>query len=915
MAVHGYDGRREPIDRLRDDVRILGNLLGDVIRAQAGDAAFSLIEELRQTAIAAREQSDDALADGLQRRIDGLSVNDLIVVVRAFAVYFHLINLAEEHHRLRVVRERERNGAPAPRPESIAAAIAAAKRSGLSSTEARELIDGLSICPVFTAHPSEARRRTIQEHIRALQSLFERLDDPRNAPSERERQLGRIRERIALLWLTDEVRQTRPAPIDEVRGGLHLVEESCFAIVPRLAEDLATALRRYYPNVALLPGQWLRFGSWIGGDRDGNPAVTADVTIEALRYHRERALTCHETAVEILGRRLSISGRASPELRASIDADAALIPSFARELGERFAGEPYRVKLMYVGERLRRARHGSPGGYRAASEFQADLDILADSLQAAGLGAIVQNGLGELRAQARALGFRIAEIEIRQHREVHTAALAALFAQADRPGYAELSDDERLRWLMEELGRPGRLLAPESVPPPAASEPLATLAAMRAAQAGYGPESCRAYIISMTRSPADILEVLLLAREAGLFSLEDDRTAVSRIRVIPLFETIAELSTCHLILDRLLECAPYRANLAAWSGHQEVMLGYSDSNKDGGYLQSVWSIYVAQERLAELADRLGITITVFHGRGGAIGRGGGPTSRAILARPAAARGGAIKLTEQGEVVFARYGNPAIARRHVEQIVHAAIQARLARTSGRPNRDFAEALADDARAEYRSLVGAPGFLDYFSAATPFPEIAELRIASRPVSRREMRDLDLTNVRAIPWVFAWTQARVNLPGWYGLGSALGRLERDGRETATSLYAEWPFFRGAIDNAQISLGASDARVAALYATLVPNDGNRASFAARIERERSLAIEAILAITGQSSLLESSPVLAQAIRLRNPYVDPLHLAQIALLRRWRDDPPREREARDELLSALLHTVNGIAAGLQTTG
>jgi phosphoenolpyruvate carboxylase len=900
---------REPIDHLRDDVRLLGGLLGDVIREQGGRKLFALVEEVRHAAIALRERPDPEAESKLAARIDALPLADLFGVVRAFAVYFHLINLAEQNHRLRTLRDRERLAAPSPRPESIAAAVAAARRQGLSPAEAARLLGEVRIRPVFTAHPSEARRRTFQDHLRAMQALVAEADDPRLAPQARGRLLDAMRERIALFWLTDEVRGQRPTPLDEVRGGLHTLEGALFDVVPILLRDLDEALRRYYPAASALRADGLfRFGSWIGGDRDGNPHVDATVTADTLRLHRERALTRYLADVDTLGQALSVADHASTALLESIETDRERMPSFAAALGDRHSREPYRRKLRLVHERLRRALAGQAGGYREAAELATDLELVGDSLAASGAGRLGRGQVGDLLARVRTFGFRLAELEIRQHREAHTAAVAALFASAGRAGYAELDDDARLACLEDELGRRGRLVALGAVPPDAAAEPLAVLGAVRAAQAGYGAEAAQTYVVSMSRAPADLLEVLLLAREAGL--------APGSLQVVPLFETIEELAGCGEIVARLLASPAYRQHLEAWGRPQQVMLGYSDSNKDGGYLASVWSIYRAQERLAETAHQHGVELYVFHGRGGAVGRGGGPTERAILARPPSLRTPELKLTEQGEVIFARYGHVEIARRHLEQLAHATVMSCLASGGGRPGaaaEQLVDGLAERARAAYRSLIDAEGFLDFFRAATPFPEIAEMRIASRPVSRRgESSQLRLEDLRAIPWVFSWTQSRVNLPGWFGLGSALAAADVG---ALRELYGTWPFLRSAIDNAQISLGVADRRTARLYAGLVEDRAARERFVGRIEAEADAAVAGILAATGQESLLERSPVLAQSIRLRNPYVDPLHLAQVSLLRRWRDDAPTSEAARRELLDVLLHSVNGIAAGLQTTG
>ncbi|HEY3110690.1 MAG TPA: phosphoenolpyruvate carboxylase [Chloroflexota bacterium] len=908
---------REPIDRLRDDVRLLGQLLGSVIAEQGGARLFGLVEDVRHRAIELRERYDPAEEAGLLDRIDRLDLGELFGLVRAFALYFHLINLAEENHRLRTLRERERRAAPAPRPESIAAALAQAKRAGRSAEDLFEALGGLCIRPVFTAHPSEARRRTFQDHLRALHGLVSALDEPRLGPNETARLHDRLRERITLLWLTDEVRDRRPTVLDEVRGGLHTLEAALLEVVPELMRDLDEALGRYYPGATWPSDRLFRFGSWIGGDRDGNPEVDAAVTAETLRFHRERALNRYVADLEELARSLSVAGRASDELLASIERDAALLPSFAAALGERFAAEPYRRKLRFTIERVERARDGRAGGYREATELEADLGLVERSLGRAGAGRVAGGLVRDLLVRVRTFGFRIAELELRQHREVHTGAVDGLFQAAGRAGYASLDDEGRLAWLEEELARPGHLLAAQAVPPAAAAEVLATLAAVRAAQAGYGRLASQTYIVSMTRAPADLLEVLLLAREAGLAELAGSAPR-SAIEVVPLFEEIEELRGCGRVLARVWASPVYRAHLRAWGGRQQVMLGYSDSNKDGGYLASVWSIYGAQEELARVGREHDVEVVVFHGRGGAIGRGGGPTGRAIQARPPSAVTAELKLTEQGEVVFARYANPGIARRHLEQIAHATMQSVLGsrRDSHRQDAPLVDRLAELARVGYRSLVDAPGFFDYFRAATPFPEVAELKIASRPVSRRGAEGaMGLGDLRAIPWVFSWTQSRVNLPGWFGLGAALGGASSADLARLAELYREWPFLRSALDNAQISLGVADPRTARLYASLVPDARLREQFTSRIDAERAAAEAGLLAATGHDRLLAASPVLAQSIRLRNPYVDPLHLAQVSLLRRWRAAPPDEEAARAEMLDVLLHTVNGIAAGLQTTG
>jgi len=897
--------RAEPIDRLRDDVRLLGELVGEVLREQGGHDLFTDVEYLRQAAI--RLRSTDGSDEALLAWVAQQSTLRLLHLVRAFSAYFHLINLAEQHHRVRTLRERQRAQA-APLQESVAAACAELAAQGIHPDQIRDLVQRVEVLPVFTAHPSEARRRTLLHHLECVARLIDELDAERATPLDRSGVLDALRARITLIWQTAEARVERPSVLDEVQSVLYVLAGTVYDVLPRVQSAVATA--------AGANGARFRFGSWVGGDRDGNPAVTPEVTRAAARLARVAVLRRYRDEVQSLGRDLSISGRlvgCQPELSNSIETDRA-------ELGMRavpeWRDEPYRRKLGLIGERLRRTESGGAGAYTSAEQLLGDLQLIVDSLRAHGGSRIVSGGLLDLQHRVEAFGFSLAELEVRQHAGRHASAAAELLGLVGVPGYLGLGEAERMRVLEERLaldepfGLPAEALSPET------HEVLETFQAMRDVQGMNGPTGAQTCVVSMSHAPSDALAVLLLAREAGLV----DRSTC-RLDVVPLFETISELRACGQILSRMLASPPYRAAVRARGDRQQVMVGYSDSNKDGGYLAATWATYRAQQDLAQAALAAGVELVVFHGRGGAIGRGGGPMGRAIRARPVDAASPAFKITEQGEVIFARYGSLPIAQRHLEQVLHALLlsSAQVSRSSEPPGDWVAvmERLADASRLAYESLVKRhPDFMSFFHAATPFPELATLNLGSRPVSRVGRGELPgLEDLRAIPWVFSWTQARVNLPGWFGLGSALaGEISTWGLQRLQTMYTDWPLFASAIDNAQLSLGTADVPTARRYAALAGPELWPVFEAIMQEYDRSVA--AVLQVTSQGELLERSPVLARSIKLRNPYVDALHVAQLALLRRFRalpaDGPEEERHL---LMDAIHHSINGIAAGLQTTG
>jgi phosphoenolpyruvate carboxylase len=915
--------RAEPIDRLRDDVRLLGDLVGAVLREQGGARLFAAVEHVRTAAIALRSApAPDARQEhALLAWVERQSTDRLLQIIRAFSVYFHLINLAEQHHRMRILADRER-AAPAL-DESIAAGVAALEVAGVPADDVRAGVARLEVHPVFTAHPSEARRRTMLHHLEEAATLWAQVAGQGDVPRRRQATLEALRTRITLIWQTAEARVERPSVLDEVQSVLYVLAGTVYDVAPQITRALEDALNQSAfrnPQSPFPIPPVLRCGSWVGGDRDGNPAVTPDVTRAAARLARVALLRRYRADAQALGRDLSVSARlvgASPALLRGVERDRQeLDVQPVRE----WADEPYRRKLGLIAERLRRTETGQPGGYPSAAPLLADLQAIETSLLAHGGARIAAGPIHDLRRRVETFGLHLAELEIRQHADRHTAAVAELLGLAGVPNYAGLEEAARQALLAERLrGAPPPLPADALSPP--TREVLDTFQAMHDIQQMAGPAACQTAVISMSRAPSDVLAVLFLAREGGLFAWPEDVDApISRLDVVPLFETITELRACGEVLRVLFGLPLYRAVLRARGDRQQVMVGYSDSNKDGGYLSATWQTYQAQWAMAEAARAAGVELVVFHGRGGAVGRGGGPTGRAILARPPGATAPNLKVTEQGEVISARYSHPGIAERHFEQVVHGLLLSACGPPDPPPPGEWVtmiERLAAASRAYYtREVKENPALLAFFRQATPFPELGTLNLGSRPVSRagQQGTDLALDDLRAIPWVFSWTQIRANLPGWFGLGTALAdEIAAGGLDRLQAMYQGWRFFAMALDNAQRSLGTADMATTRRYAALA---GDGATAFAPIEAEFDRSVAAILQITGQAQLLEHSPILSRSIKLRNPYVDALHLAQIALLRRYRALPTAAPAAtRTALLDAIHHSINGIAAGLQTTG
>jgi phosphoenolpyruvate carboxylase len=845
--------------------------------------------------------------------------------VKAFATYFQLVNLAEEQERVRVLRRREReaHSRSGSAAETIAAAVGELRESGVSPAEMQALLDRLLIMPVFTAHPTEAKRRTVLTKLARIADLLRALDLESPTPEEERAAHEALREELVSLWQTEETRAYKPDVMDEVRNGLYYFEATLHDLAPEVVASLERAVAEHYPD-ARVPPAFLRFGSWIGGDRDGNPAVTVAVTEETLRAHHDLALRLLRRGIERLHGHLSTTERrgVEPALVESLKADAAALPDEATRAEARYLRQPYRQKLRYVYRKLGATLEASgrpwradhvvrPGTYAGAAELLADLHLLQESLRAHGGVRLADGRLRSLVLQAEIFGFHLASLDLRQDSTSHARAIAEVF---DRSGfarrYAEAQEEERAALLTAEIlaGRPFAPHRPDFSPP--TNETLDLFRLVRRAHERVGPASVESYVVSMTRGPSDLLAVLLMARDAGVSD---------RLDIVPLFETVADLHAAPETMERLFANPAYARHLAARGRRQTVMVGYSDSNKDGGYLTANWGLHLAQRALATACRRHGVTLTLFHGRGGTVGRGGGPANRAILAQPPDSVGGRLRLTEQGESVTNRYSSRALARRHLEQLVHAVLVAGERRPPATPSREgpWERAMSDLsplAERAYRQLVHeTPPLARYLRAATPLDEIERLNIGSRPARRGPVEGL--AGLRAIPWVFAWTQSRVALPGWYGLGSALAGWagEDEGRWALLgAMYREWPFFKTLVDNAQLALRAADMLIAAVYATLA-DPADRAAVFPRLDTEYRRTEAAIGRLTGQRDLLDQAPWLQRSIRVRNPYIDPMNYVQVALLRRLRGRPG-EAEA-EEMRDAVRLSVNGIAAGLRNTG
>ena len=904
---------------LREDIRLLGRLLGDTVREQEGPEAFETIERIRRSSIAFHRDGDTTARAELEGQLDRLTADETMIVVRAFSYFSHLANIAEDLHHIRRSRAHQISGS-APREGSLPYALDRAATAGIAPAELEQFFADALIVPVLTAHPTEVQRKSVLDTERKIAGLLELRDRTLLTPEERAASDEAVRRNVLALWQTRMLRRQRLAVIDEVANGIAFYDHTFLQELPRLYASLEDELARRGTATADLPS-FLRMGSWIGGDRDGNPFVTADALRRALRMQSARIFTwyleqLHELGADIPGATTVIE--VSPELLALAERSPDAHPQRA--------DEPYRRALTGLYARmaatareldhLEAMRHavGDAAPYGGVDEFAADLEVIHASLCEHNSTLLARGRLRSLRRAASVFGFHLAAVDLRQNSEVHERVVAELFAAA-RPDvdYLALDEQARMALLTAELATARPLASPYVAYSDETRSELEICHAAAEMRRRYGAGSIVNYVISKADDVSDVLEIALLLREAGLLRPHEQRL---ELNIVPLFETIADLRNAGQVMDRLLSLPGYARLLESRDATQEVMLGYSDSNKDGGFLTSGWELFKAERALVEVFAKHGIRLRLFHGRGGSVGRGGGPTYQAVLAQPAGAVQGQIRVTEQGEVIAAKYGNPDIGRRNLETLVAATLEATLLPERGdAPRAAFLEAmdeLSERAFRSYRQLVyETPGFERYFWESTVISEIAELNIGSRPASRKKSTAIE--DLRAIPWVFSWAQCRLMLPGWYGFGTAVDQwldTNPGGLELLREMYRDWPFFATLLSNMDMVLAKTDLAIASRYAALVSDAALRDAIFPRLRAEHGATVRNLLAISGHEHLLQSNPLLARSIRNRFPYLDPLNHIQVELLSRYRGGDREERTQRGIHL-----TINGIAAGLRNSG
>ena len=895
---------------LREDRRLLGRLLGEVIREQVGPEMLERIEFIRQTAVRFRREANGRAE--LEAQLNALDPEQTLHVVRAFSFFSHLLNIAEDEQQHRRRRAHAQAGSPR-RPGSLSSALDRVREAGVGIERLLEWFGRARVSPVLTAHPTEVQRQSILDTGREIARL---IAQPGSAQRDEA-----IHAEVLRLWLTGMLRGTRLAVADEVANGIGYFRLTFLTELPRLYAQYEQALKERYAlaETPQLP-PFLTVGTWIGGDRDGNPHVGAAVLRSAFAQQARLVLSHYLEEANLLGKELGISERIRP-------APAPIAALAARGDGSEYRRhEPYRramtgiyARLAATAERLAEHRASPPPivagePYAHADEFASELEIVSTSLEAQGAARLARGRLRALQRKVSLFGFHLAPIDLRQSSDAHEAAAAELLARAGVvESYGSLKEHERVDLLARELASPRPLRSPHLEYSPLVENELAILAAAAEGRRRYGARALPHYVISHCDSVSDLLEVGLLAREAGL--LKPGAAAPLELDIIPLFESIGDLERCGEVMAAALELPLYRAWVAGRGNEQEVMLGYSDSNKDGGYLTSNWSLYKAAERLLAACRPRGVRLRLFHGRGGTIGRGGGPSFDAVLAQPPGTVDAALRLTEQGEVIASKYADPEGGRRNLETLAAATLEASLARPPHHRHRErdlnIMESLSRRAFEAYRSLVTASGFVAYFRASTPIAEISELNLGSRPASRRAGESIE--DLRAIPWVFSWSQCRLMLPGWYGFGAAVeGWLEaREGTlEELREMHRAWPFWQTVLSNMDMVLAKTDLAIGSRYAELVPDERLRAEVFGRISAEWQRARRWLAAITGREELLADNPTLARSIRNRFPYLDPLNHLQVELLRRYRASGADER-----LLRAIHLTINGVSAGLRNSG
>ena len=909
---------------LREDIRLLGRLLGEIIRGQEGDATFELVENIRQLAVRYRRQADETRRGELEAILDRLSHANTVAVVRAFSYFSHLANIAEDLHHNRRRRAWRASGA-GPQEGSLALALDRVHAAGHSPADVAAFFARALMRPVLTAHVTEVQRKSVLDGQRAVARLVAERGRAPLTVEELQANEEELRRAILTLWQTSEIRSFKLRVHDEIENGLSYYQYTFLRELPRLYTQLETAIGSTQP----LP-PFFGIASWIGGDRDGNPYVTHDVTLRAMERHSAVALAFYLDEVHQLGSELSLSDRlvqVTPQLK--VLADASPDRSASR------TEEPYRRALTGIYGRLAatsadlghvvadRRTIGDAVPYQHATEFAADLEVLIESLTANRAELLARGRIHNLRRAVSVFGFHLAPLDMRQHSGVLAEAVSELFARAQViEGYLALPEAEKRALLLQEIGTPRPLRSPHLAYSVETTEELAIFTTAAEIQRRFGREAMPNHIVSKTDEVSDLLEVALLLKEVGL--LVPGEHPQLAMNLVPLFETIDDLRNCGRVMDDLFAIPYYRALLASRGNTQEVMLGYSDSNKDGGFLTANWELYKAEVVLVRVFAKHGINLRLFHGRGGSVGRGGGPSYHGILAQPPGSVNAQIRITEQGEVIASKYSDPEIGRRNLETLIAATLEATLLRGDPIDHREATnhreaeyllvmEELSAHAYAAYRHLVyETPDFKRYFRESTPIGEIVDLNLGSRPASRKKSDRIE--DLRAIPWVFSWSQSRLMIPGWYGAGTAVRTyLERHGDAGLAQLkamYAGWPFFQTMLSNMDMVMSKTDLGIGARYAELVGDQALARRVFSRIEAEWRDTRAALLSITGQSDFLAANPSLARSFTNRRPYIDPLNHLQVELIRRYRQGDD------DEAVKRAIHlTINGVSAGLRNSG
>ncbi|WP_273123795.1 phosphoenolpyruvate carboxylase [Metabacillus sp. HB246100] len=907
---------------LRRDVKALGHILGEILVHHGGTELLEKVEKLRMMAKSLRLNFEKETYNELKQEIVNLDSPMRRQIIRAFSIYFHLINAAESNHRIRRRREYQLQDDHVVQPASIESALHALKENDITESTIQEVLNTLSLELIITAHPTEATKRSVIEIQKRIGTILKSLDNTMLTKKERKKLEDSLLNEVTILWQTDELRHRKPTVMDEVRNGLYYFDQTFFDVLPEIHQDLEDGLSDQFPNHKWQVPNFLRFGSWIGGDRDGNPNVTPEVTWETLESHRELVLKKYQDSLTDLMKRFSHSitrVEVSEELFANVEEEEQIYLKADKQWP--VETELYRRKLAIILARLE-AVGKSDVGYKTSDELLEDLAIIERSVNKHQPAQRELKMLRKLIRQVQLFGFHLATLDIRNHSGEHEAAITEILRKVKvAEDYASLSEEDKIKTLESVLKDPRPVLLLNEDYSKETQEMLKVFTMIKKAHDTFGKKSILVYLVSMTQAASDLLEVLVLAKEAGIYRLHADGTVESHLNVAPLLETVDDLIAGPKIMETLFNMDVYRKHLSILGDSQEIMLGYSDGSKDGGTITANWKLYKAQLEIHDMAKQYQIGLKFFHGRGGSLGRGGGPLNRSILSQPAETLGDGVKITEQGEVLSSRYLSEDIAYRSLEQATSTLLEASVNLSKESEQQHLREPVWEQAMEEisevslkkYQSLVFEdPDFLTYFTEATPLNELAELNIGSRPMKRKNRNRFE--DLRAIPWVFAWTQSRQLLPGWYAAGTGLESFaskSTENLELLKRMYQEWTFFRSTIDNLQMALMKADITTAKEYTFLV-NDKNIADrIFGNIVDEYEKTKSILLQISGVKELLDHTPNIKESVHRRNPYVDPLNFLQVELIKELRE----QDEPNEELLTEVLLTISGIAAGLRNTG